>query len=137
MSTPQPFLVSAIRAGADGLSRAQVLVSGCVDYSMFAHAAAALGVRLRATSRASTSREQNAHRWRQVALASASWWPAVSALPVAELCERVCRFVRRQERNAVYRESDVVDLFTAAGFNNVDCRLATVAGRRFARLIAS
>lgn len=224
VSTPtwhSSFLVQAMRDRAAHLPEARVLVSGSADYSMFAHAAAALGPRLTATvldwcptplaatawyarrqalrqptlvcadaadhrpdgaydlvvsdsflprfastqlrrlleswrvslrdggtavttarihdstSGSPASRPATAQRWRAKALESASWWPTVSMLPPAELAERVATFALRQERNAVYRESDLVDLFAEAGFKEIDCQVVDVEGRRFARLTAT
>jgi hypothetical protein len=83
-----------------------------------------------------TGRGAVADRWRRVALESEAWWPQVSDVPVAELADRVAEFARRQERNAVYDAADLVELFTAAGFDDASVETADVAGKAVARLTA-
>jgi hypothetical protein len=56
---------------------------------------------------------------------------------VSELAERAETFALRQERNAVYRLEDLIDLFVRAGFEQPECDVATIAGKRFARLVAT
>lgn len=84
-----------------------------------------------------SARPGNVERWRAAAERSARWWPGVSSLPVAELVERAGEFAARQERNAVYRRSDLMDLFDNAGFRQVQCDVVDVAGKQFARVTAS
>lgn len=220
------FLIEELGRHCADLPRADVLISGCSDYSTFAHASAGIGAGLRATvldwcptplvatrwyarhhglpeprllcqnavehrsdggydvivsdsflprfapaelqrllgnwvrclrpggivittvrlhDRADAAasggdgdagRERTVRRWRQTAVDSAPWWPAVSTLPPEELADRVATFAQRQERNAMYERDEVVALMRNAGFNQVACTEATVNGKRFARLTA-
>lgn len=214
------FFRRALRDASADVERTRVLVSGCADYSMYAHVAAALGAAAEITAldrcrtplistdwyasraglpapalleedalthapdepydavvsdsflprfgpveltellaawrkvvraggvvittvriherggTATTGRDAVADRWRQAALASRAWWPQVSAVPVAELADRVGEFARRQERNAVHDAGDLVELFATAGFDETSVETAEVAGKAFARLTA-
>jgi len=74
--------------------------------------------------------------WAPTALDSRRWWTAVSSVPVDVVADLASTFAARQERNAVYAQEELEELFRRAGFEEVSCEVVDIYGKQFARVIA-